>query len=303
MFKWIRRLVILVVLLVVGGVVALYLSLGRIVKSVVQKEGTEQLHVTTTLSSASVGVTSGSIGFKDFALGSPAGFSAPAMLTVGGLTVDTAGVTHLRDKPLHVTTIQLDAPHLVIEQKGTTLNFKALMDGLPGKAPAGEAKPSPATADQNPLKLVIDTLNVNNATVEFIPDAAGTVNGVAGNALGALGDLGKQATAQADKQLAKQLKPMTITLPTMDVKNIGNADGKMQGAEVKDVVTAVIQAMVAKAVQDHNLPIPSALLQGNLASVKDKVSDTVQDEIKKQTGNLPGGAGKLLNGVLGGDKK
>ena len=295
MFKLLKYLVILIVVLVIGAAVAAYLSLGYVVKQVVQKEGTAQLNVPTTLGSAHLGLTSGSIGLTDLAIGSPAGFTAPQMLSVGSLKVDTAGITHLRDKPLHVTDIQVDAPKLVVEQHGMKLNFKELMDNLPGKSPAtGEPKPSPSTANQNPTKLVIDTLAITNATVQFIPDAAG----VADNALGGLGDVGKLAAKQADKQLGKSIKPTTVTLPSLTVRNIGNADGKMQGAEIKDVATAVITAMAQSAAKSANLPFDPALLNGNLDSVKGKAGDEIQQQLKK----LPGGAGGLLNGVLGGSK-
>ena len=290
MFKLLKYAVVLVLVLIVGAIVAVYLGLGYVVKTVVQKEGTAQLNVPTTLDSASVGVTTGSIGFKGFALGSPAGFTAPQMLTVGGLTVETTGITHLRDKPLHVTLIQLDAPHLVLEQKGMQLNFKVLMDGLPS---AGA--PSPKTADANPIRLIIDKLTVAPTTVDVIPDAAGLAGGVAGNALGAFGDLGKKAAAQAESQAGKAVKPTTVSISGFDLSNIGNADGKGQGVEIKDVAAAVLQAMVAKAAKDNNLPIPAALLGGDLGSVQGKIGGAMQDQIKKQ-------AGDMLKGVLGGGK-
>ena len=47
------------------------------------------------------------------------------------------------------------------------------------------------------------------------------------------------------------VKPMDITLPTMDMKNIGNADGTNSGAAIKDVAIAVITQMV-----DGALPSP-----------------------------------------------
>ena len=288
MFKLLKYLVILVVFIVVVGVAAAYFGINYAVKRIVEKEGTEQLNVPTTLGSASLGLFSGSIGLKNFAVGSPAGFTAPQMLTVGSLKVDTAGPTHLLNKPLHVTDIQVEAPALIVEQHGLKLNFKELLDNLPGKSATGESKPSPATADQNPTKLVIDTLAINNATVQFIPDAGG----VAGSALDSLGDVGKAIGKQADKKLDKQVKPTTVTLPPLTLKNIGNADGKMQGAEVKDIAAAVIEAMAASAAKSANLPFDPALLNGNLDSVKGKAGDAVQKELK----NLPGGLGGLLKG-------
>ena len=298
MFKLLKWAVILVVLAVVGVVVAVYLSLDGIVKRVVEKEGTAQLNVPTTLDSASLGVTTGSIGFKGFAVGSPAGFTAPHMLSVGGLDVKTAGVTHLRDKPLHVTEITIDGPLLVIEQKGLKFNFKELMDGLPNHGDA-----SPKTADSNPTKLIIDTLTITNATVQVVPDAGGIAGGAASGALGGIvgNDLAAKAGSAADKAAGKAVKAQTIKLPSIQpIKDIGKDKG---GVEVKDVVVAVVQAMAQQAIKDNNLPIDPGLLNGNLDSVKSKATDLIQDQLQKQSGKLPGGVGDLLNKQLGGGKK
>jgi hypothetical protein len=281
-FKLLKWLVILVVVLVVVAVGAAYVLIDHACKTIVEKEGTAQLHVPTTVGSVSLGLISGSVGIKNFALGSPVGFTAPQMFSVGGLTVKTTGTRHLLDKPLHVTEILVDSPTMVVEQKGTQLNFKAMMDGLPSGGTS-----SPATADQNPTRLVIDTLTINTPVVTIQPDPAGTVSGLAGGGKGALGAVMKAASGAADKELANKLKPMTVQLQSLTLKNIGNADGKMKGVEIKDVATAVIQAMVAEAAKQHNLPLDPALLSGNLDSVKSK---------------LGGGAGQMLNGLLGGNK-
>ncbi len=295
MFKLLKLLVVVVVVLVIGAAVAAYLGLGYVVKRVVEAEGTAQLNVPTTVASATLGLTTGGIGLTDLAIGSPAGYSAPQLFAVHGLKVETAGLTHLRDRPLHVTTIAVDAPKLVVEQHGLQLNVQALLDHLPNRSPAGESKPSPATAEKNPVKLVIDTISITNATVQFIPDA----NGAASEALHGLGDLGKQLSGLAAKQLDQQLKATTVTLPTLTVKNVGNTDGKMQGAEIKDVAAAVIEAMASSAAKSANLPIDPAVLGGNVDSVKGKLPDGVQQQLDK----LPGGAGGLVNGFLNGGKK
>ncbi len=294
-FKLLKYLVILIVVVVIGAVVAAYLGINYAVKKVVQSEGTAQLNVPTTLDSASLGLFSGSIGLKGFDVANPAGFTAaPHILEVSSLSVATTGITHLMDKPLHVTNITLNGTHLVIEQKAMTVNVKALMDGLPS---AGKPSPTPSTdkSTTTPTKLIIDKLTIAGSTVDVIPDAGGLAGGAVSSALGGLGDLGKQASAVAEKKAGGTLKPMTVTLPDINLANLGNADGKGQGVEVKDIVAAVLQAVASDAAKKANLPIPSGLLEGDF---KDKVGEQVQDQIKK----LPGGAGDLLNGVLGGKK-
>ncbi len=290
-FKLLKYLVLLVLVAVIGAAVAAYVGVNYVVRRVIEKEATAQLGVPTALGGATLGWTTGGIGLINLSVGSPAGFTAPQMLGVGSLEVATPGFTHLLDKPLHVTTIAVDAPRLVLEQKGLTLNVQALLGHLPNGTPGGERGPSPSTAGRNPLRLVIDTITIDHATVDVVPDPAGAASGLLGGRLGALG---RAVGEQADKRLMKNLQPQTVTLPSLTVKNVGNADGRMQGAEVKDVAAAVIEAMAASAAKTAGLPIDPAALGGNLDSVK----GTVQDQFNK----LPGGAGGLLNGVLGGTK-
>ena len=123
--KWIKRLVILFVILLVVGVGLFYLALDGIVKSVVEKQGTEQLNVPVTLEAVSLGLIHGSLGLDNLAIGSPSGFSAPQMMSVGKLSVDSGGVSNLRGNPIHITSIVIDSPKLVIEQKRIECEFQA----------------------------------------------------------------------------------------------------------------------------------------------------------------------------------
>src|SRR5665213_2269359 len=96
-FKWI---VIVLVLLIVAAVLILYASLDGIVKRTVESQGTQQMHVAATLESVSLGLLKGTVDLSNFALASPAGFTAPKILSLGGLSVDTGGIMKLRDQPI-----------------------------------------------------------------------------------------------------------------------------------------------------------------------------------------------------------
>src|SRR5215217_5122344 len=96
--KWIVLLLLLVV--VVGGIV-LYMNINRIVRQQVEKQSTAQLNVPTKLDSANVSLFGGSVNLSKFDVGSPQGFQAPAMMSLGGIDV---GVTlgELRQDPIRV---------------------------------------------------------------------------------------------------------------------------------------------------------------------------------------------------------
>lgn len=263
-FKW---FVIVVILLIIAAALFLYVNLNNIVKRTVETQGTEQLKVPTTLGGVSLEIFRGNLQLSNLDIGSPQGFSAPHMLSLGGLSVDTGGLGNLRKEPIRISKISISQPKLVIEQANGKLNFKALMDQLPSNP---DQKPAPQQPNEKPpVKLIIDDLAVNNAEVVVRPGIPG---------------------------LSQEI---TIPIPAIDVKNIGNADGAQNGAAIKDVVTTLITQMTAKAADSDKLPPEvKMLLSGNLNDIKDKLTGAAQGQINKVTSQLeskiPGNVGKIL---------
>ena len=265
MLKWIVRIVVLFFVLLGVALFVGYLSLDQIVKSVVQTQGTEQLKVPTTLNGVTLGLFDGTVNLKTFAIGSPPGFSAPQMFSVGNLSVDTGGITRLRKDPIHISSISIDQPQLVIEQHGKDLNFKALMDRLPSNP---DQAPKTTSTQSQPVKLIIDSLKITNAHVLLQSDIPG---------------------------LAKQID---VPIPEIQMNKIGNADGAENGAAIKDVATAIISKMVDAAAKSSGLPINmQGLLSGNLDQVKDKLIGSVQTQISGI--KIPSQVNGLLNQVTG----
>jgi hypothetical protein len=268
MLKWLFRIVTLLIVLVIGGAIAAYLSLDRIVKSVVQTQGSQQLLVPTTLGGVTLGLMNGTLDLKSLAIGSPPGFTAPQMFSVGSLSVDTGGISRLRDEPIHLSSINIDQPRLVIEQHGKNLNFKALMDRLPTHPDQGG---QPASTQSKPVKLIIDSLKISNAHVLLQSDLPGLSKG------------------------------FDVTIPDITMNKIGNADGAANGAAIKDVATTVISKMVDEASKSAGIPVElQALLSGNLDQVKDKLIGEAQQQLSGL--KIPSQVNGLLNQVTGGNK-
>lgn len=272
--KWIKRILLLIVLLIFGGTLAGYLLIDGIVKTVVQDQGSEQLNVKTTLGGVSLGLIHGTVDLDTLAIGSPKGFTAPQMFSVGKLAVDTGGILRLRDEPIHLASITIDQPTLVIEQQNGKLNFRVLMDDLPKRESAPRNAPKrppakqPAAAKDQAVKVIIDTLTITNAHVMVQAGIPG---------------------------LSKQ---MEIGLPAMTMKNIGNADGTNNGAALKDVATAVICKMVDQTSLSGLLPIDATKsLKENLGSVAGKLDQAAQQQLDKL--KIPVDVGALLQGIGG----
>ena len=248
--------------LICGGVLVGYLTVDGIVKGVVEKEGTEQLKVTTTLGGVTLGLIHGDVNLKNLAIASPPGFKAPQMFSVDSFGVNVGNILHLRDEPIHLATVVIDDPKLVVEQHGTKINFRELMDNMSKTdQPAGKNQPA---STSKPVKLIIDTLTITNAHVTVQSDIHG---------------------------FSKEM-----TLPSMTMKNVGNANGANNGAAIKDVVTAVIGKMVDQTTLLGGLPVDlNKSLSENLSAVAGKLKDVVPEQIGGV--KLPD-AGGLLNGLL-----
>jgi hypothetical protein len=155
------RVVVGIVALVVIAVVVVAFSLDRIVKSAVQDEATKSLALKTTLDRAHVSLTGGKVDLRGLKIASPAGFSAPSMLEVGGIAV-AIRYDQLRADPKQIESLTIDAPKLIIEQSHGVLNFRKAEQMMPKSEPS-----------KKPMKLVIDTLEVRNADVVIEPGLPG----------------------------------------------------------------------------------------------------------------------------------
>src|SRR4051794_7283522 len=242
--KTILRVVLaVVVLLVVAGVVT-YVYLDHIVKRAIETQATSSLKLKTELSGASLSLFGGKLGLTEMRVASPAGFDAPYMLTMGKADV-AVDYGQLNENPVHVKSLTLTQPVLVIENKANTLNFRRaqeLMSGAPAApspspsspqppapspqpSPGPQPAPGPATADES-KKLIVDELTVKDAKVVIrhglpIPGLPAEIN---------------------------------VAIPTFTMKNVGSGDGAQNGAAVKDVAMQVITALAAQASTNGGLP-------------------------------------------------
>ncbi|MGD0462955.1 MAG: hypothetical protein ABSB74_10765 [Tepidisphaeraceae bacterium] len=257
--KWIKRIVLVCVLLIVVAIVAIYLSLNAIVRSAVERQATASLGVPTSLGSARLSLAGGNVQLNDLLVSSPPKFSAPDAFTLGGIAV-TVHYGQLTETPIHIQQITIDRPLLVIEQVGGALNLKSLMDQMP-KTP----QTSGGQATQ-PIKLVIDELDLSSAQVTFMPGIPGLADTI------------------------------QVSVPSLTLKNIGNSDGSQNGAAIKDVVLQIATALAAKGADGAKLPPEvKMLLSGQLNGL----SQQLGAEFNKQFQGVAGSLGKQVQGKVG----
>ena len=248
--KIFKRVLLGVVLLIVVAALVVYFNLNRIVKNQVQAQATDSLNLTTTLDSARLALFGGQLSLNGLQIASPQGFSAPHLITLGGADV---GVHYgqLTKDPVRINHITLKNPTLMVEQAGGKMNFQAVMaqdSKTPQQPPAADGK----RKEGEPMKLIIDQLDVSGAVVVIRPGLPG---------------------------LKDEIR---VLIPSLSLTNIGNAEGNGNGAAIKEVVMQVVTALVAKAQESGGLPAQlRQILNVNLNDVAQKLGGKFQNELAK----------------------
>jgi uncharacterized protein involved in outer membrane biogenesis len=266
MKKTLKWIALAVVLLVIVGLVAVYLSINGIVKRTVEEQSTTSLNLQTTLNGAALSLFGGSVTLDDLSIANPQGYTAPKLLSVDGVDVQTR-LSELRSDPVHVSSVRINKPTLVVEQQGGKFNVRAAMDQMP-----------PTDPNAKPLRLVIDDLQIANATVIIHPG---------------LGSLPVQIPGIKDEY--------TLTLPTLKLQNIGTGEGSQNGAALKEVVMTVVTKMASEATQSDQLPPElRQLLAGDLSQVTAQLKQQFNAKVEQITSDLSSKVGAQINERLGG---
>jgi hypothetical protein len=267
--KKLRRIVLVLLLLVIVAGVVVYMYLDRIIKSEVQTQASSSLNLATTLDSAHLALMGGELTLSDLQIASPSGFKADHMIGFDKLKV-AVSYGQLRKDPIHIQTIAIDNPKLVIEQVNGKLNFKVVMDQMPATPASASSSKGGDRAEGQPIKVIIDELDINNAEVDL------------------------QGLPGLDKGI-------TVPVPSLSLKNIGNGDGAGNGAAVKDVVMQVINALAAKASDSKNLSgLAQQLLKSNVGAIENQLKGQIGKELSGVTSKLPGDLGNSLGATTQG---
>ena len=209
---WIVAGIVVAVPIIV--ILVVFLKLGALVKMGVEVGGTKVLGAPTHLGSASVSVLQGKVTLKDLAVENPKGFTSPTFVKANLIRVQT-NVFALTKKELHIREVTLAGPEFTYEYAGGKSNVGVFMDRFKGEEKKPAEAPQQAKERGEPMKLKIDLLRVTDAKVRLV---------VAG-------------------------KPMTVTLPSIEIRNIadGNGNGLPPDQVVKILLAKVLGSVESTA--------------------------------------------------------
>lgn len=241
--------VVLVLLVVV--VVVVVLNLGSIVKTVVEKVGSEATKAKVTLDRADVSVTSGKGSLRGLTVGNPAGFRTDSAMTFGEIGVDL-DVSTVRSDVLVIREIVIGAPRITYEFAASGSNIETLRRNVQAYAGTEKAKPAAPRGGTGP-KLVIDNLYIRDGRINVSADfLKGETAGVA--------------------------------LPTIHLKDIGKKDGRKMGASAAEVAERVITSIgtnATSAVGTLNISAIQDALREGAGGAEKALKEGAEEKVKK----------------------
>jgi uncharacterized protein involved in outer membrane biogenesis len=202
--KKLKWMILGVVAVLIVGLAVGYFSLDSIVRQTVEQQATASLNLNTEVNGARVSLFTGNVALDDVAIASPPGYQAPQMFTLEGARVDV-NYSQLWQDLMQIEEIVIDAPRLVIEHREGKLNVQVLRQ---------QDAQAPSNAEE-PLKLIINQLIVNNAQVVLRPGIPG---------------------------LAQEV---VVPVPSFALQNIGTGEGAQNAAAIKQVLMQVMTKMAA----------------------------------------------------------
>lgn len=241
-------------LIVLGAFVALVVLIGAvatvlidpIVRSQVERQSAVALKVPTRLNDASVRF-SGNATLGKFEIHNPPNFSEPRAVTFERFDLAVPLRELLRDV-VHVDQVTVVRPELTLEFTGAKNNLSTLLDNL-------SAGREPGKQSSDGKKFLIRKLRIQDAIVRFRSDLlSGGVR--------------------------------SITLPAVDLENVGTAEG---GATIGEILGVVLQTLGSAALKAGEGLVPADLMNALRGDLQGKIRDLpakALEELEKKAGEL-----------------
>lgn len=221
-----KILIVLAILAVVavGGALVLLGSLDSLVKSGVEKIGSDATQAPVTLDQADISLQSGKGSLRGFTLGNPEGFATDSAIRLGEITVelDTSSVT---SDTIVIKSVLISGPEITYEVSGmgNESNIAAIQANVDAymKRMMGESQPSGGGTGGDKgggKKIVIESLRIEK------------------------GQINVSATFLAGQKVGAALPPLTMT----DIgKDEGGLSPEAVGAKILDALLSGVGEAVA----------------------------------------------------------
>lgn len=257
--KWIRRLFIVLVLLVILLGVGMFYA-DSLAKSGIEAGGTSALGVETTVEECDVGFFSGTFAMKDLNIANPEGYDDASFLTLGDASVEVSAASLMSDK-IEVPELSFKTIRVNLVHGADGSNYGKIMDNL-------EKFQGQSDEDKGEGKrFVINRLLVEDVVVKVVP-------------------------------MKELFTEVSIPIDRIELKDVGSdSDKGVLLSDVAGIlVEAILQK--ASLSSDMPAMVGGAL-KGQLGKLTGLSGAGVKmlDDLGKQLGNVPGGVGDKIKDI------
>jgi uncharacterized protein involved in outer membrane biogenesis len=213
-----------------------------LVKTAVETYAPRITQTKVTLGGVSVSIFGGSASLNDLVVGNPNGFKSDRAMALHkvSISLDSASVM---SPVVHIKDVQIIQPQIVFEPGQGSNNLSVIQKNLSrmasGQAPAQSATTPAATGPQPEKKLIIDHF--------IISDTKATLS---------LPQLSQVA------QMAGQSSDVAVTLPTIEMRDLGTKEGGLPPAKIAEQVMAQLEAQAQKAATDYSQKLMNDMGKG-----------------------------------------
>jgi uncharacterized protein involved in outer membrane biogenesis len=219
MKKWIVRIVIVGVLVVILAVAAAFFFLGDIIKKGVETAGPQLTKTETRLSKATLSPFTGGAEMNGLFVGNPQGFKSEAAIKVGDVKVKLDPKSVFSDVVV-IESIHIEAPEITYETGLAGSNIGKILDNVEAAGGGASSSEPPPPTTGSSKKFRVKDIQINGAKVTL------SVPG---------------------------LKPVVVPLENLRVQNIGTDGSGVNAAQLTREVLKPLLASVTKAATQANI--------------------------------------------------
>lgn len=257
--KFVKYTLLALLLLIIIAVAGTWFYLDTIVKKAVNKYGSQIVGTEVNLTEFSLNPFEGKIKIGGLTVGNPNGYSAPALLTLGGINVKINPKSLFSDT-IVVEDISIDNPTITYEMPDfSTSNVMQIQQNV-AKNTASEPKTEEAKEDQAEESAPSKNVVIKKVTV-------------AGGALSAITPLQKHETA------------LNIDLPAVELLDLG---GENQKLTLKDSIIEIFNKILFNATATVTKVLGSAkdMAKKAAGAALDSATNVADDTKEKAEGFL-----------------
>ncbi len=236
----------LVLLVAVGGLIYLNTNLNAIVKSAIEKYGSQITQTDVTVDNVDISLSSGTGKVSGFHLGNPKSFVSARAIDVGSVDIKIDKNTIMGPQPLVIDTITVDSPRVTYEINAAgNANLKELQNNIGSSSPdkTDEAKPS--------RNVIIKNLYINRGEITI-------------------------------SHALLQGQDIKTDLPPIHLTDIGK-DGK--GVTPEQVAKVVLGAVVREAAQSGQAKVARELVAQKIGDGATKAEESIKKAVGGLFGN------------------